>query len=156
TTSKQRAVRMESWGQPFGGVGINSANHIYSPANPLGPRCIVLGDSYAEGLLCYAQRLADLMRWEVWSSGVGGTGYLNPGPVGRVRFRDRVQTDVIANSPDIVIVAGGLNDNFYPPAAVQAEAEALYDTISTNLPSTKLVVAGPWWPGGSPSQAILD
>ena len=155
-TSERRATRMESLGQAFGGIALQAADHVYGPANPLGPRCIVLGDSYTEGLLCYAQRLADLMGWEVWSSGVGGTGYLNPGAPGRVKFRDRVQSDVIDQNPDIVLVAGGLNDGSYDPQAVQAEAEALYSTILTNLPSTKLVVIGPWWPRGNPPQFILD
>jgi|SRR5579883_2088785 len=155
-TSQRRAIRMESWGQAFGGVATQQGDNIYSPANALGPRCIVLGDSYTEGLLCYAQRLADLMGWEVWSSGVGGTGYLNPGPAGRVKFRDRVQADVLQNNPDMVIIAGGINDGSYPPRALQNEAQALYHIIITNLPSTKLVVVGPWWPRGNPPQSILD
>jgi len=155
-TADRRAIRMESWGQAFGGLAMSSADHVYRPSKSLGPRCVVLGDSYAEGLLCFAQRLADLMGWEVWSSGVGGTGYLNPGPTGRVKFRDRVQSDVINRNPDIVIIAGGLNDSSYLPASVQAEAQALYDTVSTNLPSTKLVVVGPWFPSGQPPQSILD
>ena len=156
STAERRSLRMESLGQAFGGVAIQAGDNIYSPANPLGRRCIVLGDSYTEGLLCYAQRLADLMGWEVRSSGVGGTGYLNPGPAGRVKFRDRVQNDVIDQNPDIVIVAGGINDGSYPPAAVETEAQALYNTIVTNLPSARLVVIGPWWPRGNPPQFILD
>lgn len=89
------------------------------------------------------------------SPGAGGTGYVNPGPSGRVKFGDRVQPDVIAHHPDIVIVAGGLNDGGYPQAQTHDEAVALYDTILTNLPAVKLIVVGPWWPSGIPSDYIL-
>ncbi len=154
--AQRRVISFEALGLAFGGVIIAPGDKIFRAEKPLGPKAIVLGDSYTEGLVCYAQRLADLMGWEVWSSGVGGTGYLNPGPAGRVKFRDRVQTDVIAHNPDIVLVAGGINDVSDSPASLRIEAEALYDTILTNLPSAKLVVVGPWWPRGNPPQFVLD
>jgi lysophospholipase L1-like esterase len=152
---QRRAIALESFVMPFGGLAIGPQDQLYRPRAPLGPRCIVLGDSYTEGLLCYAQRLAGLLGWEVWSSGVGGTGYINPGPTGRVKFRDRVESDVIAHYPDLVIVAGGLNDGGYPSSELYSEALALYDTILTNLPSAKLVVVGPWWPSGIAADYIL-
>jgi lysophospholipase L1-like esterase len=152
---QRRSIALEAWGVAFGGIAVGPDDHVYWPTTPLGPRCIVLGDSYTEGLLCYAQRLRHLLAWEVWSSGAGGTGYINSGPSGRVKFGDRVQTDVIAYHPDIVIVAGGLNDGGFPQDQLRAEALALYDAILTNLPSSKLIVVGPWWPTGVPADYIL-
>jgi hypothetical protein len=55
----------------------------------------------------------------------------------------------------MVIVAGGLNDSGYASSNLLSEALALYDTILTNLPSARLVVVGPWWPSGIPSDYIL-
>jgi lysophospholipase L1-like esterase len=152
---QRRAIALEVLGIAFGGVAVGPDDHLYWPTTPLGPRCIVLGDSYTEGLICYAQRMGHILGWETWSSGAGGTGYICPGPSGRVNFGDRVQTDVIAYHPDMVIVAGGLNDSGYPQSQIYDAALALYDTILTNLPSAKLVVVGPWWPSGIPSDDIL-
>jgi lysophospholipase L1-like esterase len=154
--SRRRALALELSNQPFGGVAVSQGASVWYPQRPLGPRGIVLGDSYTEPLLCYARRLENTFGWEIWNSGAGGTGYVNPGPAGRVAFGDRLQSDVVAFSPDIVIVAGGLNDTPYPADSVGTAAGALYDAISTNLPSAKLVVVGPWFPTGYPSQAILD
>ncbi len=151
--SKRRSFAFEASGVAFGGVAIQADGQLRWPTQPLGSRCIVLGDSYSEGLTCYAQRLGQLMTWEVWSSGVGGTGYLNSGPLGRVNFRERVQSDVISRYPDVVIVAGGLND---PTGGLAAEAGAIYDQIIENLPAARLIVVGPWWPRGIPTQSILD
>lgn len=152
----KRAILIEFAYQTFGGVAIKPSDQLLPPEKLLGPRCIVLGDSYTEPLVCYARRLDSLMSWEVWNSGVGGTGYVNPGPSGRVKFGDRAHSDVIANHPDIVIVAGGINDNSYLPEEVHNAALALYDQLLTNLPSAKIVVLGPWWPSGRPIQSVLD
>jgi lysophospholipase L1-like esterase len=116
----------------------------------------VLGDSYTEGLLSYSRRLENALGWEVWNSGAGGTGYVNPGPQGRMNFGARLQSDVLAFFPDVVIVAGGLNDDGELPETVGTAAGALYDAILTNLPAAKVAVIGPWWPTGYPSESILN
>ena len=155
-SKRRRGVAIEANGLAFGGVALNSEDRAYYPETSLGPRCIVLGDSFTEGLLSFAQRLSGLTGWEIWGSGVGGIGYMNPGPPGRVQFIARVESDVIRNYPDIVVIAGGINDAAYPPDALRTQAQALYDTLLTNLPSAKLVVLGPWWPRGVPPQFVLD
>ncbi len=152
----RRAVSIEGNGLAFGGIALGGDDQVYFPEIPLGPRCIVLGDSFTEGLLSFAQRLSGLTGWEIWGSGVGGIGYMNPGPPGRVQFIARVQSDVIRNHPDVVLIAGGINDAAYPVNVLRTQAQALYDAIGTNLPSTRLVVLGPWWPRGVPPQFILD
>jgi lysophospholipase L1-like esterase len=89
------------------------------------------------------------MGWsDVWKSGVGGTGYLNAGTGGRTTFRGRVAADVIAYAPDVVIVAGGINDTSSSQAAVQAEAALLFAQIRAGLPSALLVVVSPFWRNG--------
>ena len=92
---------------------------------------------------------------DAWPSGSGGTGYLNPGTSGRKTFRGRVQTDVINHRPDLVIVAGGINDTASTPAAIGAEAGLLFDAILTGLPHVTLVVVGPFWPNEGPTAAVL-
>jgi lysophospholipase L1-like esterase len=144
----------------FGGVRTNATDTIV-PAPVASPRCIVLGDSFTDGTGATAQptnwvrRFAEAMGWpDTWASGLGGTGYLNPGSGGRVKFRDRVAADVIAYSPDVVIVAGGLNEvsgigaATYTASQLQAEAVALFAQIKAGLPNALLVVVSPFWRNG--------
>lgn len=158
--SKQdRHVRLEQEIGGLRGIRIPTGSTIrpVDPATHPRPRCIVMGDSFTEGvgasfaLNAWAGRLAEKFGWDVWMSGSGGTGYLNPGVNGRKKFRDRVQTDVIAHSPDIVIVAGGINDSTYTRQAMLDEASALFDQIHAGLPDATLVVIGPWFPNSDPS-----
>ncbi|MDX1951873.1 MAG: SGNH/GDSL hydrolase family protein [Verrucomicrobiota bacterium] len=153
--SQLRTITLEAIGLAFGGVIVADGEQIKRPERELGPRCIILGDSFTEGLGSYAQRLATVMNWEVWGSGVGGTGYINAGPGGRVKFADRVQADVIANNPEIVIVAGGINDAAFSRDSIFNAATALYDLLLTNLPNTRIVVIGPWWSRGNPPDFLL-
>ena len=81
--------------------------------------------------------------------GVGATGYLNPSTGGKVKFRDRVQNDIINLNPDVVIVAGGINDHSaYSAAAIQTEASLLFSTFETALPDVALIGLSPFWNKG--------
>ncbi len=144
-------VRLSALRFPVGGGG---AAPGYSAANRP-PRVIIVGDSYTEGTGAlgtwrgFALSLRQKFGWDTWMSGSGGTGYLNPGPNGRKKLRDRVQTDIIRQNPDLVIIAGGTNDGGYGEAALYSEAGLLYDEILSALPNTRIVVVGPWWPNAS-------
>ncbi|WP_322080184.1 SGNH/GDSL hydrolase family protein [Burkholderia cenocepacia] len=142
--------RIDIIGYNFQFVGVNTdANDTITPAEIRGPRCIFLGDSFTAGsgasaatVTNYVNAFADAMGWDdVWASGVGGTGYLNPGAA-NVTFAQRVQRDVIAYAPEIVFVVGGLNDyNGYTTAQIQTAATALYQTIIAGIPGVLLCVA---------------
>jgi hypothetical protein len=144
--------RIDIIGYNFQFVGVNTdANDSIVPAELIGPRCIFLGDSFTAGsgasaatVTNYVNGFADAMGWhDVWASGVGGTGYLNPGTP-NVTFIQRVQHDVIQYQPEIVWVVGGINDYNYnssTPAQLQAAATALYQTILNGVPGVLLVVS---------------
>ncbi|HDR9003228.1 TPA: SGNH/GDSL hydrolase family protein [Burkholderia vietnamiensis] len=131
-------------------VGINTdANDTITPAEIRGPRTIFPGDSFtaASGassgtVTGYVSAFADAMGWDdVWASGLGGTGYLNPGAP-NVTFAQRIQHDVVQYQPEIVWVVGGLNDyNGYTAAQIQAAAISLYQTILAGIPGVLLVVS---------------
>lgn len=150
----------------FAGVRIGPNDTVCKPFTPKGDRVLFLGDSFTEGtgaastLMGYPYRLADLMGWhDVFVSGLGGTGYLAPGPSPRVKFRDRTQADVIDADPDIVIIAGGINDTSKVPFSAQDiedEAVLLYEMIRTGCPQATLIVIGPWWKNGTPSAPVMQ
>ena len=124
------------------------------------PTAVFLGDSYTEGAggtryggyVPIAGREAGL---DAWPSGVGATGIINGGggSYGKVKFRDRVPSDVIALKPDVVVIAGGINDRFLvangtvTPSQYLEEYAALIADIRTGLPEAKIVVLGPFCHG---------
>lgn len=146
----------------FGGVYVENSDHVWKSSTPVGPRVIVLGDSFTEGsqangIQSWAVEMANWMGWrDIQPSGSGGTGYLNPGSGGRVKFRDRVQTDVLDRNPDIVIVAGGINDaGSYSASAIEDEAELLFDAIRSGAPTATLIALSNWRQNGSPDSTVL-
>ncbi len=155
-----RAVRRLSFRSGSECIGFNTSptDTIWKSSRQLGPRMIVMGDSYtegtgaalAEGFPAVLGRVLGLE--DTWTSGSGGTGYLangSPGAPGRYTFRQRVGTDIIAYNPQIVVICGGINDtvnNASDAAALQAEATLLYRQILSSLPNCRLYVCGPWRP----------
>jgi lysophospholipase L1-like esterase len=156
-TRGQRPIRLEfSSSILFNGMNFGPNDTAWLPLHPLGPRAIMLGDSYTYGAgppttaVPIASTLGKLLGWDCWASGLGTTGYLVT--TGGVKFRDRVQTDIIDKVPDIVLVAGGANDiGAFTAAQVQAEAILLYAAIRAGLPNVKLIAVGPWRANGSPT-----
>src|SRR5260370_38729020 len=78
----------------FGGV-YTAATDTIQPAPVRGPRVIVVGDSFTEGaggtsqVNGWVQVFADALGWDdVWPSGAGRTGFVNPGVAPRMTFRD--------------------------------------------------------------------
>jgi lysophospholipase L1-like esterase len=117
-----------------------------------------LGDSYTEGsggscyggYVIYAGIAAGL---DAWPSGVGGTGIVSSAGAsdGKKKFRDRVSTDVVPFNPDVVVIAGGLNDGAYAEdrqtlSEYRTEYDLLIEEIKTGLPAAKIVVLGPFSP----------
>ena len=152
-SSQVRKIKIET-PFAFAGVRIPNGSHIWSvdSLSKKRNRCIIIGDSFTEGTGAtgiyegFANQINYATGWEVWQSGSGSTGYLNPGTAGRKKFRDRIHTDVIENNPNIVIIAGGINDGSFTQAEIEAEARLLYDTILKGCPGVALVVIGPFYP----------
>ena len=110
---KARHIRIETIDMRFGGVQIGPGDSI-SPAPKQGNvRAIALGDSITEGMSGYgynfenyATRLGHMMGWkDMYVSGVGSTGYL-AAPFTKLKFRDRMATDVYPFSPHVLLIAG--------------------------------------------------
>lgn len=71
----------------------------------------------------------------------GGSGYVTGG-TGSKLFSDRL-SNVVVGTPDMVMVAGGINDS---TTGLQAAATSLFAGIRSALPSAVLAVFGPWTP----------
>lgn len=129
---------------------------FWPTTRPLGPRTVWLGDSFSEGAGgnwwwdSWEMKAARLLGWHMHPSGVGSTGYLAiGGGAGKVKYRDRIATDVTALAPDIIVVSGGYNDTGSFTAAQEGtEAAALYAALQAANPAATLVVCGPNFPTG--------
>jgi lysophospholipase L1-like esterase len=120
---------------------------------------IVVGDSFTEDSASTGWT-SDLMRLfnnlDTWASGVGASGYINPGTSGRTNFQGRIFPDVVANNPEYVLFAGGINDQEWTTNAASSNAlytacVSMYTEVQTNVPGCKVVVLGPFWPGTPPA-----
>lgn len=160
-TRAVRHIRFEGYGLPWGGVNTGPLDSIWR-ASVNGPRVICIGDSFTEGANMTAGPLGHWVRWfgetmgwrDVWSSGAGGTGYLNnSGISGRVTFINRLANDVYPFKPDLVIWMGGHNDiSGYTPSALQAAALACYQGVQANLPNCVQIALGPVQSSGLKNQ----
>lgn len=145
----------------FGGINYMPDEQLSPSTIPLGKRSIFAGDSYTEPGDGYVNTTSRFLNWEGWSSGSGGTEYLNPGPTAtppRVKLGDRIATDICPFNPAVVVVAMGINDSSYlasPPfsysnaqitSAIGAEAARDFSAIRACLPDAQIIAVGPWSP----------
>lgn len=138
--------------------GLNiEQNATIIPYTEKKPFVMFFGDSITESNSGNGQRTAfgypaivsQKLNFDGWISGIGGTGYINPSTGGKVKFVDRIQTDVIAYRPDVLIVCGGLNDESFSLSSITTEIKNFYTQITTLLPNTKIIVTSPFSPSGT-------
>lgn len=156
STRAPRLIRVVgTGGMTFGGVKITALDSVWKSSPPVPLRMICMGDSFTEGIGA-TNTATSLVPYiggylgieDIWASALGGTGYLQTNS-GRVKFRDRLASDVIAYSPDIVLTMGGINDNSADAAALQTEVAAYHAALRAGLPDVLNFVLGPWNPKGN-------
>lgn len=115
------------------------ANFFFDPSATVtkpasyGQRLVMIGDSFTEGIgatniasSLSVQIAQELGFKDFWSSGSGGTGWVNPGS-GRIGGFARWTTDVVNRLPSMVLCMLGINDT----------SQSYESTIQSTLP-TKL------------------
>ena len=113
-----------------------------TPAAVRGPRVLAFGDSFTSMTpngwwLAFGDALG---LDDVWASGVGGTGY--KATASGLKFRARLAQDVIAYSPDIVVIHGLTNDALYATASdIYDEAVGCFNDLKAALPNALIMVA---------------
>jgi len=141
-----RKIKVQYEGVYFGGAYIGPNDVLSAVVRRVGKKAIFLGNSFTEGTGTntvfnnYASICSQLLGWECWNSGSGGTGYIATGPAGRVKFQDRVTHDVISYNPDIVVIEGGTNDTAQDQVTLSTAVNLLISTVKTALPSSKIYV----------------
>lgn len=149
-------VHSSNW---FSRITMDANSRIWAPAQDNYIKAVFVGDSYVGGTgatyvdgdyVAIASYLCGFQN--PWQSGIGGTGYVNPGAA--TPFISHI-SDVINANPDIVVIAGGTNDTGSSAATVQAAVLLYIQTLRAGLPTVPIVVLGVWPKSTGPSAAVL-
>lgn len=128
-----------------------------SLALPAHPDVLVLGDSYTEGYGAepetkgWAYLIGKRLGWRVTVNGIGGTGYVNPGPRNQGTYLQRLPG--LAGRPfDLVVLQGGSNDRDVSYPALQSALATTVEAVRTTFPGTAVLLVGPATPYGKPDR----
>ncbi|GAB2570967.1 SGNH/GDSL hydrolase family protein [Microlunatus antarcticus] len=122
---------------------------------PKNPDVLVLGDSYTEGYGAepetkgWAYLVGKPLGWKVTVNGVGGTGYVNPGPRNEGTYLQRL-AGVQGGTFDLVVLQGGSNDRDTPYLALTDAVSRTVDAVRAKFPGTAVLLMGPATPYGKP------
>lgn len=115
---------------------------------PARPRVLIFGDSYTEGQGAqpltqgYAYQVGPMLNWDVTVFGVGGTGYLAPGPRDEGTYEAR-----LAKAPpgpfDLVVVQGSTNDARQPISGLSAAVTRTIQAVRTTYAPAQILMLGP-------------
>lgn len=114
--------------------------------NPERPAMLVVGDSYTGGSLEnegaeWPLIVGSERDWAVVRDAVGGTGYLNGGPDGGQTFISRVERTTAIYTPDVVLLAGGINDvSLGDPEQIAKAAQQELRQLREGFPAAELVM----------------
>jgi lysophospholipase L1-like esterase len=160
--AQPRVIRFDFSVVPFGGVHLPPGATMWAQPIP-SRRLMVLGDSIpggssmntAGGAGTWFGRVARTLGYiDAWNEALGSTGYITAGSTATLGTRAPI--DVIPNTPDVLIVAAGYNDNGGSQPAISSAAASLYSAITTGLPDCDVYVIGCWSPTGSPGASITN
>jgi hypothetical protein len=148
---KTRHVTLDmQLGQGFVGVNMSATDTVYKPTVSDGFRLGVFGDSFTEassathrGDGCYRVMGDFLGINDVWSSGLGGTGYVanNTSPL-RYTLGQRLVYDCYPYTFDACMFAMGINDVALNQTTVRTAIDSALSTFRTTFPTTPLFVVG--------------
>ncbi|MGW4505706.1 SGNH/GDSL hydrolase family protein [Streptomyces sp. NPDC004436] len=160
--AQPRLIQIDFSVAPFGGIFLPPGATMWKPPSPR-DRIMMFGDSIPGGSNMntgggsgtWFPRAARALGYaDAWNESLGSTGYITAGSTATLGTRAPI--DVIPNSPDVLIISAGYNDNGGSQASIQAAAASLYSAIKTGLPSCRIYVIGCWSPTGSPGSSITN
>ncbi|MFB9678394.1 SGNH/GDSL hydrolase family protein [Streptosporangium vulgare] len=137
-----------------------AAGTALPPASPLpAPLVMIVGDSFTVGSGPvrawdgYAARVARELGWQLITAGAAGTGFVNPGRVGRT-FQDSFLKELSWRpEPNMLIISGGRNDRRIGAARIENAAVHLLELVRRRWPHTRIVIVGPIWMTRAPRWA---
>ena len=158
STEKHRLITLELADTQFAGCWIGENDNIFASSIFPNIKCIALGDSVTQGqntgdsaYSIWCKYLSDYLNWDIMDQGEGGTGWINPGALAEGRtFKGRLDSCVIPYKPDVIIFAGGLNDqtsvnSTYTSDARKRQIKDTLDYTMEKLPNVKIICISPFF-----------
>lgn len=107
----------------------------------------LIGDSWSRGYSAdagrgYADLLADATGWDMTVNAESGTGYRAVLAETGTPYPDRVAS-LPEEAPALVIIQGGLNDEYGQNTGLNQTAQALYEAVRAKYAETQILVVGP-------------
>jgi lysophospholipase L1-like esterase len=153
--AQPRKIRVEGVGGIFGGF-IIPATYTAWPCSGHHPRVMLVGDSYTAGTGASSSWMSMVSRLghylgvdDMWASGLGSSGYVVGGLDNSPNVLGRMDHDIVGYSPEVVIMAMGINDGTNNLLASKS-LETL-QTIQRKVQGVELIVASPWRPRATTS-----
>ncbi len=143
----------------FYGINMGPTDGV-TAAPRRGPRVAALGDSFWEPTISdpgsymawqgLPGMLAYVTGWDVFACGSGGTGLVNPGPNGRVKYADRLAEVLAIPGLDVLLVPLSSNDSAYTAAQVVPQAQAIITAAKAGglTGYGQIMFLSPWWSSG--------
>ncbi|MER5619534.1 SGNH/GDSL hydrolase family protein [Streptosporangium sp. NPDC002544] len=123
------------------------------------PLVMIIGDSFTvgsgpvQGWDGYAAHVARQLGWQLITAGAAGTGFVNPGKVGRTFQQSFVKELSWRPEPDLLIISGGRNDRRIGAARIEGAVVRLLELVRRQWPHTRIVLVGPIWMTRAPRWA---
>lgn len=143
-------ITVEATGAPFYGVIHQNASTISKVPGPEPKKLMMVLDSYGGGsgqvttLTSMAKTAAWLLGYRALSNtSIGGSGWLAGGNNGEPAIGGRVTSDIVNQSPDVVIFGLGHNDTTFPDDQIQSAVNNAVSAVRAGLPNALIVVSGP-------------
>lgn len=157
-----KRIRLDFCTMPFRGVYLPPTDTLWKPVAG-GGRFMLFGDDLSDGAsantgggtgtwLYRTGRMLGVQ--DVWEQGRTGTGYITAGSFDTLA--NRLAADVVAYTPDRLVVWAGYNDSGGSQPAIGTAASALFTAIASGLPTCQTYVVGCWSPSGSPTSALTS
>lgn len=147
--------RYEYWG----GVVLEPNTTIF-PTRDKNPRIAVVGDSITQGTgsngISWAKAAGMMLNCpDLYVFGIGGSGYINNGQAaaGVGEFINRLQ-NITDQSPDYVVIAGGINDQAATDASFKAAVDEYYAELLTHFMKEQIIICSPFNPGNSAEKIL--
>lgn len=148
-TARRRQYAVWIEGTYLQGIRSQPARAIAAPSLPPTPRVVFATDSFGEGAHAdygrgFVEQLSILSGYtDLRSIGAaGGSGYIADGPGTHTDLATRLQTDVLGQSPDLVVCALGFNDAGQASASLKSAASSVWAQIRQS--GARLIAVGPW------------
>lgn len=152
-----RRIRLEGRAMSFGGVNLKAGETVTAVTDPKPPIVGIIGDSFIESAIGTVLAgagmtyvMARALGWDVWSSGVPGSGVINI-PAGLTNYQNRMADMYGISGIQAMILWNSVNDSGQPPATLYAGLRNCMNQFRAIQPNVPIIISGQYSLSGIPA-----